>query len=1122
MRPRWLRAIVLLAAVYLFVLSGAPVFAQDFPTPDVTAKPERDAPFPAPPDASSMAAAAANLPAATAGVDQWSKLVYQSFRDGNWEIYLTKGDGSAPVNLSQHQAADARPQINLGATRVVFNSDRSGNVEIYTINTDGSGLARLTFDHAADFAPAWSPDSKRIAFVSDRTGNNEIFVMNADGTSPVRLSFADDPDGSPAWSPDGQWIAWKRTSRGSSTIYMIHPDGSGVTEMARGLVYAGDLRWSPISELLTDADIDGDYWNEVVRLHYMYWGHWEVTPLIDANQPFVDLWAGAYAPDSSSIAFSMVQYVIKGRNLLVGRTDILSSNVNSGALGVLAGTGYDLHPSWQNADLVAPTSHVAPLPELVQAGRIPIHLEGVDHGPSGINTFDVQCAPAADGPWADMATNIKGTETYLACGEPGDTIWLRSRATDYAGNVEAWSPVADAHTQLYLWAVDARGVDNRGVIAPNATLTSSPDAFAARSSSQPGASQLLYTTEQTYTLGMTAPGYGAAPPAVLHIDADIRHDLLLPPTTELIRNGGFEDGLNAWQGDGAIAAGDPAGGAHSGGQGLALGSSCTPVCFSGPHLTELDYDPFSRTKWVIDKYNTLHVVRSLERNGDGQLYYQIRSFDTGLWSELEPLPPTPPSTTMYELIVVVDGQGTPYVVMRTATPKMVAESRYDLLYTQRVSAGAWTPYTSIVNNPSIAVWQSPIVVGDPQAGLHILVEGRYYYQLQTPGSWLPMLDIYAGRETRGAPAVGMAVGDDGVVHFVGDLNNVLTYRTLTAERKLSGFNELGYEEWGITSLGLWVGSHGAVHMIWDGNYRSRNSQGYWTLAQPIAHNRYYTMHLLLDTRGRLHVFGKTELGTDYFVKTLDSGWSWPQVVNIPWNIWTENIALSAKGVFQLHYLESSGEEDAPSQYVYWSSPIGSTGTITSVSQAVTLPTQMMHPTLSFFHKALSGDPAGQARLSVHIDDGVSATTVFSTPAAVAWTQNWVDMAPWLGKTVTVTFSVEQADAEPLLAVYLDDISLGPWTTPVISVVEPAQIDNNWDGAPITVRGDNFTAGSTLRLGETALAAAFIDEHTLQATVLAGLAAGRYDLWVQNPNGQQNVAGGGFTLGAWNYLPVVRK
>jgi hypothetical protein len=233
---------------------------------------------------------------------------------------------------------------------------------------------------------------------------------------------------------------------------------------------------------------------------------------------------------------------------------------------------------------------------------------------------------------------------------------------------------------------------------------------------------------------------------------------------------------------------------------------------------------------------------------------------------------------------------------------------------------------------------------------------------------------------------------------------------------------------------------------------------------------------------------------------------------------TQFMKIAPNGVIHMLYQDSAAE-----LITHWSSPLGSTGKITTVSQVVTLPAQMVHPTLSFFHKAMSGDPEGQARLSVHVDDGLSATTVFSTPAAVAWTQGWVEMEPWLGKTVTVTFSVEQADGEPLLAVYLDDISLGPWTTPVISEVAPAQIYADWAGAPITVRGENFTPATAVSLGATRLdAVTFMDEHTLQATLPANLLAGSYDVRVENADGRQSVAPGGFTLGGWGYLPIVRK
>src|ERR1041385_8283808 len=48
--------------------------------------------------------------------------------------------------------------LTLEETRIVFNSDRDGNREIYVMNVDGSNQTRLTNNSAHDFEPACSPD----------------------------------------------------------------------------------------------------------------------------------------------------------------------------------------------------------------------------------------------------------------------------------------------------------------------------------------------------------------------------------------------------------------------------------------------------------------------------------------------------------------------------------------------------------------------------------------------------------------------------------------------------------------------------------------------------------------------------------------------------------------------------------------------------------------------------------------------------------------------------------------------------------------------------------------------------------------------------------------------------
>ena len=72
---------------------------------------------------------------------------------------------------------DAYPMLSPGGTRLLFESDRSGNWEIYTMKPDGTDLVRLTNDPAADVTPIWSPDGKRIVFTSERDADSEIYVM---------------------------------------------------------------------------------------------------------------------------------------------------------------------------------------------------------------------------------------------------------------------------------------------------------------------------------------------------------------------------------------------------------------------------------------------------------------------------------------------------------------------------------------------------------------------------------------------------------------------------------------------------------------------------------------------------------------------------------------------------------------------------------------------------------------------------------------------------------------------------------------------------------------------------------------------------------------------------------
>lgn len=92
---------------------------------------------------------------------------------------LVAPDGSNQRRLTHNRARDDNPDWAPDGSRLVFQSKRHANWDLYTILPDGSGLERLTNNPAVDSVPAWSPDGTRIAFTIARyrSGREDIAVM---------------------------------------------------------------------------------------------------------------------------------------------------------------------------------------------------------------------------------------------------------------------------------------------------------------------------------------------------------------------------------------------------------------------------------------------------------------------------------------------------------------------------------------------------------------------------------------------------------------------------------------------------------------------------------------------------------------------------------------------------------------------------------------------------------------------------------------------------------------------------------------------------------------------------------------------------------------------------------
>ena len=194
------------------------------------------------------------------------KIVFESDRNGNHEIYTMNSDGSEQINISNHQGYDAAPVFSMGGEKITFVSDRDGQRDIWVMNADGSNQYNVTKSTDANGYPSWNPDGTKIAYDTYAKGasGGDIFVIDQDGGNPQNLTNTDIDEGYPSWSPQGNLITYdaggyEESKTGNFTIYVIdleqENDARPVTDNSGN---SGDASWYPDgTKFVYSSDKDG-------------------------------------------------------------------------------------------------------------------------------------------------------------------------------------------------------------------------------------------------------------------------------------------------------------------------------------------------------------------------------------------------------------------------------------------------------------------------------------------------------------------------------------------------------------------------------------------------------------------------------------------------------------------------------------------------------------------------------------------------------------------------------------------------------------------------------------------------------------------------------------------------
>lgn len=184
--------------------------------------------------AAAVATAASTLTTGTAQAGSGVKLTQGTnisvsrSRDGKWlaidlvtAIWVLPAAGGAARRLTDELQDATLPSFGPG-NRIAFQSYRDGNYHLYVIGLDGRGLQQLTrgkYDHRE---PAFSPDGTKIAFVSDRAGSYGVHVLELATGAITQLTGVPDEAAAPQWSKDGKRIIF---ITGTAAVEVVSLDG---------------------------------------------------------------------------------------------------------------------------------------------------------------------------------------------------------------------------------------------------------------------------------------------------------------------------------------------------------------------------------------------------------------------------------------------------------------------------------------------------------------------------------------------------------------------------------------------------------------------------------------------------------------------------------------------------------------------------------------------------------------------------------------------------------------------------------------------------------------------------------------------------------------------------------
>jgi Tol biopolymer transport system component len=186
------------------------------------------------------------------------RIVFESTRTGNSDIWVANADGTKQQNLTAgSKVDDSSPSLAPDGSRIVFARVRGDRSELWIMNVDGSAARRLGSAKGSETHPAWSPTGDRVAFVSLYHGVWDVYVAALDGTRS-QLTRDSAAQLNVSWSPKGDRLVSDRIAKGSSDLWTIPAKGGRPKRLTKTPRLAElNPAWSAVRDRIAYDAADG-------------------------------------------------------------------------------------------------------------------------------------------------------------------------------------------------------------------------------------------------------------------------------------------------------------------------------------------------------------------------------------------------------------------------------------------------------------------------------------------------------------------------------------------------------------------------------------------------------------------------------------------------------------------------------------------------------------------------------------------------------------------------------------------------------------------------------------------------------------------------------------------------